>query len=76
MFYPSDGLVPEALQVDEFFLRPLRATDVYLAYDAVISSRAELLRASGGTWSKDGFTLMDLRSLQPSIPKPIPQGTT
>jgi hypothetical protein len=56
MFYPSDGRVPEALQIDEFFLRLLRATDVYLAYDAVSSSRAELLRASGGTWSREGFT--------------------
>ncbi len=45
MFYPSDGPIPEALQTNEFFLRLLRATDVYLDYDAVISSRAELLRA-------------------------------
>jgi len=57
MFYPSDGPVPESLQTDEFFLRPLRATDVSLDYDAVISSRAELLRASGGVWPREGFTL-------------------
>jgi hypothetical protein len=49
MFYPSDGPVPEMLRTDEFLLRPLGATDVQLDYDAVISSRTELLRSSGGT---------------------------
>src|SRR2546427_11469272 len=57
MFYPGDAIVPEALRTDEFLVRPLRATDVTLDYDAVISSRAELLLGSGGTWPKEGFTL-------------------
>ena len=57
MFYPSDARIPEALQTDEFLVRPLRATDVTLDYDAVISSRAELLLGSGGTWPREGFTL-------------------
>jgi hypothetical protein len=57
MFYPSDARVPEVLRTNEFLLRPLRATDVQLDYDAVISSRAQLLRSSGGTWPKEGFTL-------------------
>ena len=57
MFYPADAHVPEALQTDEFLVRPLRATDVTLDYDAVINSRAELLLGSGGTWPKEGFTL-------------------
>jgi hypothetical protein len=57
MFYPEDARVPEALQTEEFLVRPLRATDVALDYDAVISSRAELLPASGGTWPREGFTL-------------------
>jgi RimJ/RimL family protein N-acetyltransferase len=57
MFYPGDARVPEALRTDEFLLRPLRATDVTLDYDAVISSRAELLLGSGGTWPREGFTL-------------------
>jgi RimJ/RimL family protein N-acetyltransferase len=57
MFYPGDARVPEALWTDEFLLRPLRATDVTLDYDAVISSRAELLLGSGGTWPREGFTL-------------------
>src|SRR5260221_14758415 len=58
MFYPSDARIPEALQTDEFLVRPLRATDVRLDYDAVISSRAELLLGSGGTWPREGFTLL------------------
>ena len=57
MFYPSDGPVPEMLRTDEFLLRPLGATDVQLDYDAVISSRTELLRSSGGTWPREGLTL-------------------
>jgi RimJ/RimL family protein N-acetyltransferase len=57
MFYPSDAHVPEVLRIDEFLLRPLRATDVTLDYDAVISSRSELLLGSGGTWPREGFTL-------------------
>ena len=57
MFYPSDARIPEVLQTDEFLVRPLRATDVALDYDAVISSRAELLLGSGGTWPREGFTL-------------------
>ena len=57
MFYPADAPVPEALRTDEFLLRPLRATDVQLDYDAVISSRAELMQGSGGTWPREGFTI-------------------
>ena len=57
MFYPADARVPESLKTNEFLLRPLRATDVALDYDAVISSRAELLLGSGGTWPREGFTL-------------------
>ena len=57
MFYPDDAPVPEMLRTDEFLLRPLRASDVQLDYDAVISSRAELLLSSGDTWPREGFTL-------------------
>ncbi len=45
------------LRTDEFLLRPLRATDVQLDYDAVISSRAQLLLSSGSTWPREGFTI-------------------
>ena len=57
MFYPGDARVPDALWTDEFLVRPLRATDVELDYDAVITSRAELFLRSGGTWPREGFTL-------------------
>lgn len=64
-FYPSDNVVPSELRTDEFLVRPLRATDVDLDYDAVVSSRAELWLRSGGTWPRYGFTreenLSDLR---------------
>ncbi len=59
MFYPPDARVPEMLRTEEFLLRPLRADDVQLDYDAVISSRAELLLGSGGTWPREGFTLAE-----------------
>jgi len=57
MFYPNDAPVPEELRTEEFLLRPLRASDVALDYDAVINSRAELLLGSGGMWPREGFTL-------------------
>ncbi len=57
MFYPENAHVPESLKTDEFLVRPLRATDVELDYDAVVSSRAELLLRSGDTWPREGFTL-------------------
>ena len=57
MFYPGGAYVPEALRTEEFLVRPLRATDVALDYNAVISSRAELLLGSGGVWPREGFTL-------------------
>lgn len=57
MFYPANAPVPEALKTSEFLLRPLRATDVELDYDAVISSRAELWLRSDGKWPREGFTL-------------------
>jgi len=64
-FYPGGKVVPSALWTDEFLVRPLRATDVDLDYDAVVSSRAGLWLRSGGTWPREGFTreenLSDLR---------------
>jgi RimJ/RimL family protein N-acetyltransferase len=57
MFYPDGAPVPDTLRTDEFLLHPLRAADVQLDYDAVISSRAELLLSSGGIWPGEGFTL-------------------
>lgn len=57
MFYPGNVVVPETLWTEEFLVRPLRAFDVELDYDAVITSRAELLLKSGGRWPREGFTL-------------------
>jgi hypothetical protein len=51
--------VPDKLQTEEFLVRPLRASDAALDYDAVISSRAELLLHSGGVWPREGFTLKE-----------------
>jgi hypothetical protein len=56
-FYPPDIAVPSELRTDQIVLRPLRATDVDLDYDAVISSRPLLLLLSGGDWPREGFTL-------------------
>ncbi|HEX7737824.1 MAG TPA: hypothetical protein VF458_23445 [Ktedonobacteraceae bacterium] len=57
MFYPASAPVPEMLKTEEFLIRPLRATDVELDYDAVMSSRVELLLHSGGSWPREDFSL-------------------
>lgn len=57
MFYPENAAVPERLRTEEFLIRPLRATDVKLDYDAVITSRTELFLRSDGAWPREGFTL-------------------
>ena len=56
-FYPEPAPVPAMLRTDEMLIRPLRASDVMLDYDAVISSRAELWLRSGGGWPREGFTI-------------------
>lgn len=56
-FYPPEAPVPAGLRTDEFVLRMLCASDVELDYDAVISSREQLLLKSGGDWPREGFTL-------------------
>ncbi|MFQ5980794.1 MAG: hypothetical protein ACE5OZ_21870 [Candidatus Heimdallarchaeota archaeon] len=57
LFYPEDQVVPEKLEADPFLIRPLRATDVELDYQAVIASRENLLMRTGGRWPKVGFTI-------------------
>lgn len=59
MFYPQDAPVPETLQTDDLLLRPLRATDAELDYDAVMESRASLRRWGGGIWPTEEFTLAE-----------------
>jgi hypothetical protein len=61
-FYPPDAPVPRELRTAEFLLRPLRATDAALDYDAVMASRERLLRRSAGQWPRAGFTLAENRA--------------
>ncbi len=64
-FYPESETVPERLESDTFTLRPLQATDVELDYQAVIASRAKLLKRTAGRWPRHGFTLKEnLRDLR------------
>ena len=58
-FYPAGAPVPGEKRTDRILLRPLRASDVDLDYDAVMSS-APMLRAWGqSTWPADDFTLAE-----------------
>lgn len=56
-FYPDDAPVPTGPRCDEFLLRPLRASDVDLDYEAVMASQESLHRGSGGPWPRSDFTL-------------------
>jgi len=56
LFVPPDFDVPPILETEKFRLRMLSVDDVEKDYEAVIESR-ELLRAGGGSWPRDGFTL-------------------
>jgi RimJ/RimL family protein N-acetyltransferase len=64
-FYPADALVPVEKRTDRLLLRPMRATDVELDYDAVMSSAEQLRRWSQSSWPADDFTLaQNLEDLQ------------
>ena len=56
-FYPDDATVPAELRTHEFLLRPLRAADVDLDYEAVMATQETLRRFSGGRWPRPNFTL-------------------
>src|SRR5262249_22189853 len=56
-FCPASALVPEETRTNRLFLRPLRATDVELDYNAVMSSAEQLRRWSQSDWPSDDFTL-------------------
>jgi RimJ/RimL family protein N-acetyltransferase len=58
-FYPAKAPVPEEKRTSRLFLRPLRATDAELDYDAVMSSTEQLRRWSQRTWPADDFTLAE-----------------
>ena len=55
-FVPPDFEVPAVLETNKFRLRMLSVDDVEKDYEAVMESQA-LLRANGGDWPRDGFTL-------------------
>ena len=55
-FVPFDFEVPAILETQKFRLRMLSVGDVEKDYEAVMESQA-LLRANGGDWPRDGFTI-------------------
>lgn len=58
-FYPSSADVPDEKRTSRLFLRPLRAADVELDYDAVMSS-SEMVRCwSHSSWPAEDFTLSE-----------------
>lgn len=58
-FHSNEFVVPERLESSEFIFRPLKASDVALDYDAVISSNSMLRAWSQSDWPRDGFQLED-----------------
>jgi RimJ/RimL family protein N-acetyltransferase len=58
-FHLSGAPVPEEKRTDRLLLRPLRASDVALDYDAVMSDPAALRRWSQTSWPADDFTLAE-----------------
>jgi hypothetical protein len=58
-FYPDEAPVPTALRTEEFLLRPLRAADVELDYEAVMATQEALRQGSGGAWPRPDFTLAE-----------------
>src|SRR5512136_809591 len=64
-FYPASAPVPQEKRTARLYLRPLRATDVEVDYDAVMSSAEMLRHWSQSGWPADGFTLaQNLADLQ------------
>ena len=56
-FYPTNVLVPQERRTNRLWLRPLRAIDVALDYEAVMSSAEMLHRWSQSEWPTDDFTV-------------------
>jgi len=57
LFYPDTAPVPAELKTTEFYIRPLRASDVDLDYKAVMETRDFLLTRTNGSWPRHGFTI-------------------
>jgi RimJ/RimL family protein N-acetyltransferase len=60
-FYPPNAAVPAERRTGRVFLRPLRASDAEMDYDAVMSNAEMLRRWSQSTWPADDFTLSQNR---------------
>jgi hypothetical protein len=56
-FNTSEFHVPDELRTKEFLLRPIRASDAALDYDAVMESREFLRLWEQSTWPEDDFTV-------------------
>lgn len=56
-FNTDDLRVPEGLRTDEFLLRPIRASDAELDYEAVMESKEFLRRWEQSSWPADDFTV-------------------
>ena len=58
-FYPEQSPIPTGLRDAEFILRPLRASDNELDYDAVMESKSMLRVWEQSDWPTDDFSLAD-----------------
>jgi hypothetical protein len=56
-FDNDDFQAPEKLRTDEFLLRPIRASDAELDYEAVMESKAFLRQWEQSSWPADDFTV-------------------
>lgn len=56
-FSTDDFRAPEGLRTDEFLLRPIRASDAELDYEAVMESKEFLRRWEQSSWPADDFTV-------------------
>lgn len=56
-FNTDDFQAPEELRTDEFLLRPIRASDAELDYEALMQSKAFLRLWEQSSWPTDDFTV-------------------
>lgn len=56
-FYPVDAYIPTELRTADCFLRPLRAVDNPLDYDAVMATQEKLRLCGTSGWPRPDFTL-------------------
>ena len=56
-FDDGDVRAPAELRMDEFLLRPIRASDAELDHEAVMESKAFLRRWEQSSWPADDFTV-------------------